>query len=78
VKRERHTLANELDLDIVVRHLLPSQQVNKIEHRLFAFIIQNWRAQPLVISGIVELILSHDHENRLTVPCDSTLADTLA
>ena len=48
-KRELQKLANELDLDIVVSHLPPgTSKWNKIEHRLFSFISQNWRAQPLV------------------------------
>ena len=38
-------LANELGLDIVVSHLPPgTSKWNKIEHRLFSFISQNWRA----------------------------------
>src|SRR5215472_15664552 len=44
--------------DIVVSHL-PSgtSKWNKIEHRLFSFISQNWRAQPLIsYRVIVELI----------------------
>jgi hypothetical protein len=51
-------LANELGLDIVVSHLPPgTSKWNKIEHCLFSFISQNWRAQPLVsYRVIVELI----------------------
>ena len=57
-KRELQKLANELGLDIVVTHLPPgTSKWNKIEHRLFSFISQNWRAQPLVsYRVIVELI----------------------
>jgi hypothetical protein len=57
-KRELQKLANELGLDIVVSHLPPgTSKWNKIEHRLFSFISQNWRAQPLVsYRVIVELI----------------------
>src|SRR6201981_949025 len=44
-KRELQKLANELGLDIMVSHLLPgTSKWNKIEHRLFSFISQNWRA----------------------------------
>src|SRR6201998_3008456 len=43
-KRELQKLANELGLDIVVSHLPPgTSKWNKIEHRLFSFISQNWR-----------------------------------
>src|SRR5258708_26484654 len=57
-KRELQTLANALGLDIVVSHLPPgTRQSNKIEHRLFSFLSQNWRAKPLVsYRVIVELI----------------------
>src|SRR5205809_640656 len=55
---EHKKLANELGLDIVVSHLPPGiSKWNKIEHRLFSFISQNWCAQPLVSYRlIVELI----------------------
>ena len=61
-KRELQKLANELGLDIVVSHLPPgTSKWNKIEHRLFSFISQNWRAQPLVsYRVIVELISASD------------------
>ena len=57
-KRELQKLANELGFDIVVSHLPPgTSKWNKIEHRLFSFISQNWRAKPLVsYRVIVELI----------------------
>src|SRR6516162_5006348 len=57
-KRELQKLANALGLDIVVSHLPPvTSKWNKIEHRLFSFISQNWRAKPLVsYRVIVELI----------------------
>jgi hypothetical protein len=59
-KRELQKLANKLGLDIVVSHLSPgTSKWNKIEHRLFSFISQNWRAQPLVRAD-----LGHDHQNR--------------
>jgi hypothetical protein len=42
-KCELQKLANELGLDIVVSHLPPgTSKWNKIEHRLFSFISQNW------------------------------------
>ena len=46
-------------------------QWNKIEHRLFSFITQNWRAKPLVsYRVIVELIGATTTENGLTVRCE--------
>ena len=48
-KRELQRLADETGLEIVVSHLPPgTSKWNKIEHRLFSFITQNWRARPLV------------------------------
>jgi hypothetical protein len=71
-KRELQTLANELGLDIVVSHLPPgTSKWNKIEHRLFSFISQNWRAQPLVsYRVIVELISATTTKTGLTVCCE--------
>ena len=43
---------------------------NKIEHRLFSFISQNWRAKPLVsYRVIVELISATTTKTALTVRC---------
>jgi hypothetical protein len=51
-------LANDTGLKISVAHLPPgTSKWNKIEHRLFSFITQNWRGQPLAsLQTIVELI----------------------
>jgi hypothetical protein len=70
-KRELQKLANELGLDIVVSHLPPgTSKWNKIEHRLFSFISQNWRARPLVsYRTIVELISATTTQTGLTVRC---------
>ena len=71
-KRELQKLANEIGLDIVVSHLPPgTSKWNKIEHRLFSFISQNWRAQPLVsYRVIVELISATTTKTGLTVRCE--------
>jgi hypothetical protein len=46
-------------------------QWNKIEHRLFSFISQNWRAQPLVsYRVIVDLISATTTEAGLKVQCE--------
>ena len=45
-------------------------QWNKIEHRLFSFITQNWRGKPLVsYLVIVQLIASTTTDTELTVAC---------
>lgn len=51
-------LADAIGLRISVCHFPPgTSKWNKIEHRLFAFITQNWRGKPLVtLHAIVELI----------------------
>src|SRR6266404_5918549 len=71
-KRELQKLANELGLDIMVSHLPPgTSKWNKIEHRLFSFISQNWRAQPLVsYRVIVDLISATTTRTGLTVHCE--------
>ena len=51
-------LADELGLKLVVCHFPPvTSKWNKIEHRLFSFITQNWRGGPLVShQSVVNLI----------------------
>jgi hypothetical protein len=52
------TLADELGLALNVSHFPPgTSKWNKIEHRLFSYITQNWRGKPLVShQAIVSLI----------------------
>jgi hypothetical protein len=71
-KCELQKLANELGIDIVVSHLPPgTSKWNKIEHRLFSFISQNWRAKPLVsYRVIIELISATTTKTGLTVRCE--------
>jgi len=71
-KRELQTLANELDIAITVCHLPPgTSKWNKIEHRLFSFITQNWRARPLVsYQTIVQLIAATTTDTGLKVQCE--------
>ena len=51
-------LADELGIEIAIHHLPPgTSKWNKVEHRLFSYISQNWRAKPLVsYRTIVSLI----------------------
>lgn len=57
-KVELQKLVDELGFPITVCHLPPgTSKWNKIEHRLFSFITQNWRGKPLITHQvIVELI----------------------
>jgi transposase len=70
-KWELQQLADELGLAITVCHLPPgTSKWNKIEHRLFAWISQNWRGKPLVdYAMIVKLIAATSTEAGLTVEC---------
>ncbi len=62
-------LANALGLKLVVCHFPPgTSKWNKIEHRLFSFITQNWRGRPLVSrEAVVNLIASTTTRSGLTV-----------
>jgi hypothetical protein len=57
-KTSLQELVDDLGLEISVCHFPPgTSKWNKIEHRLFSFITQNWRGQPLVSrQAIVSLI----------------------
>lgn len=68
-KLELQGLADELDIPISVCHLPPgTSKWNKIEHRLFSFITQNWRGKPLVTHQvIVNLIAATTTKTGLTV-----------
>jgi hypothetical protein len=57
-KVELQGLANELGMTIDVSHLPPgTSKWNKIEHKMFCFISQNWRGKPLIsLQTIVQLI----------------------
>jgi hypothetical protein len=63
-------LADDIQLKITVAHLPPgTSKWNKIEHRLFSFITQNWRGQPLAsLQTVVELI-GHTHTTTGLVVC---------
>jgi hypothetical protein len=51
-------LADDLDMELVVRHFPPgTSKWNKIEHRMFCHITRNWRGRPLTsYAAIVQLI----------------------
>jgi len=62
-------LADELRLKLVVCHFPPgTSKWNKIEHRLFSFITQNWRGRPLVShQTVVNLIAATTTKTGLVV-----------
>src|SRR5713101_1803263 len=59
-KVELQRLADELGLTIHVRHFPPgTSKWNKIEHRMFCFITQNWRGRPLLSRATVVNLIAH-------------------
>jgi len=70
-KLELQQLADETGLEIAVCHFPPgTSKWNKIEHRLFSFISQNWRGKPLVSHEvIVNLIAATTTQMGLKVVC---------
>ena len=64
-------LADETGLTLHVRHYPPgTSKWNKIEHRLFCHITQNWRARPLTDRlAVVELIGATTTKTGLKVKC---------
>lgn len=70
-KWELQQLADEIGLGISVCHFPPgTSKWNKIEHRLFAWISENWRGKPLVSYAVIlKLIAATTTEAGLTVQC---------
>lgn len=68
-KLELQKLADETGLEMAVCHFPPgTSKWNKIEHRLFSAITQNWRGKPLVSHEVVvNLIGATTTETGLTV-----------
>jgi hypothetical protein len=73
-------LADQIELKLQISHFPPgTSKWNKIEHRLFSFITQNWRGKPLVSrQAIVNLIASTTTRTGLIVRAalDTTLYQT--
>jgi hypothetical protein len=67
-----HELATELEMPIHVCHFPPgTSKWNKIEHRMFAHITQNWRGRPLVSHEvIVNLIANTATQQGLTIQAE--------
>ena len=68
-KRELQKLANELGIEIHVSHFPPgTSKWNKIEHRMFCFISQNWRGRPLIDRAtVLSLIAATKTKTGLTI-----------
>ena len=68
-KLELQKLADETGLEMVVRHFPPgTSKWNKVEHRLFSAISQNWRGKPLISHEVVvNLIAATTTETGLKV-----------
>ena len=71
-KAELQRLADETGLTFQVCHYPPgTSKWNKIEHRMFCHITQNWRATPLASRlAVVELIANTTTKTGLTVRCE--------
>ncbi len=71
-KWELQKLANQTGIAMAVCHFPPgTSKWNKIEHRLFSFISQNWRGQPLAsLAVIVSLIAATRTTSGLNVRCE--------
>ena len=58
-KLELQKLADETGLEMMVRHFPPgTSKWNKIEHRLFSAITQNWRGKPLTSHEVVVKLIA--------------------
>ena len=70
-KLELQKLVDEIGLSISVCHLPPgTSKWNKIEHRLFSFITQNWRGKPLISHEVVvNLIAATTNKKGLKIQC---------
>jgi len=68
-KKGLQDLANELNLKLTVCHFPPgTSKWNKIEHRMFCHITENWRGRPLISRAvIVNLIGNTTTEAGLTI-----------
>ena len=70
-KVELQKLADQIAMPIKVCHYPPgTSKWNKIEHRMFCHITQNWRARPLTSrAAVIELIASTTTKTGLRVAC---------
>ncbi len=58
-KTEIQKLADEMKIPISICHFPPgTSKWNKIEHRLFSFISQNWRGKPLISHAVIVKLIA--------------------
>jgi transposase len=58
-KTEIQRLADEMTIPISICHFPPgTSKWNKIEHRLFSFISQNWRGKPLISHAVIVKLIA--------------------
>lgn len=58
-KTEIQKLADEMKIPISICHFPPgTSKWNKIEHRLFSFISQNWRGKPLISRAVIVKLIA--------------------
>ena len=71
-KRKLQDFANETGLIVNVCHFPPgTSKWNKIEHRLFSYISQNWRGKPLINHEVVVNLIANTITSKgLIVKCD--------
>jgi len=71
-KVELQKMVNQTGLTVTVCHFPPgTSKGNKIEHRMFSFITNNWRGKPLTHRAtIVNLIESTKTKEGLKIPCE--------
>ena len=63
-KVELQQLADEIGVAIYVRHFPPgTSKWNKIEHRMFCHITENWRGRPLISHEVVVNLIGHTTTN---------------
>ena len=70
-KQKLQEFANETGLIVNVSHFPPgTSKWNKIEHRLFAYISQNWRGKPLINHEVVVNLIANTTTGKgLKVKC---------
>ncbi len=64
-KTELQRLADEINREIYVSHFPPgTSKWNKIEHRMFSYISQNWRGRPLISRETVVNLISNTETDK--------------
>ncbi len=59
-KAELQKFADETSLVIYVRHFPPgTSKWNKIEHRMFCHLTENWRGRPLISHEVIVNLIGH-------------------